>query len=160
MSLVDDVTAAFHELVALRAATAQRGCSGRDEAILRIQWHVREIQILCNGFDLDPTEWLVDEAASDSQESMKNPPADQSIELPPLPLLDPIGLTPHQIIARWVNKAQLAAVLADRNRLSMEIERERLDGNLTIYRQGWNSALHKVLKMLGKKSPRAPESEK
>ena len=39
---------------------------GHDDATALIAHHVHEIQVLCDAFGYDPSEWLQDEAANDA----------------------------------------------------------------------------------------------
>lgn len=61
MSLQDNVAAAFKELNERRAAMGERTISCRDEAFGRIAFHLHEIEVLCDAFDIDPYQWLVDD---------------------------------------------------------------------------------------------------
>lgn len=43
-----------------RAAMGERTYRSREELIGRIEWHVKEIELICGEYDLDPTQWLAD----------------------------------------------------------------------------------------------------
>jgi hypothetical protein len=59
MSLHKNVAAAFAECNAWRKLDAMP--KGHDAAIARIERHVRSIEMICDEFGYDPTQWLAEQ---------------------------------------------------------------------------------------------------
>lgn len=75
----EDTASCLHELLAARPALEalrkqvaalsridEQGM-GHDDAMSRIAHHVHEIQVLCDAFGYDPSEWLQDEVANECE---------------------------------------------------------------------------------------------